>query len=133
MKIHQFLLSLFALGAAAPVAAQTLTVVEAHSQAVSKQVMLIDVRTPSEWAETGVPETAARANFNDPDFLAQAKKLIGDDTSRPVALICRSGNRSGQAAAQLRAAGYTNVFNVSGGVSMAGGWIANGLPLAKAD
>lgn len=133
MKLRTFLLGLFALGAPAPALAQAMSVVEAHSQAAASQILLIDVRTPEEWAETGVPVNAARANFRDPDFLAQVKAMIGEDTSRAVALICRSGNRSGQAAEQLRAAGYANVFNVTSGVSMAGGWLEQGLPVAPVE
>ena len=133
MKLRSFLLGLFALGAAAPAGAEAMSVVEAHAQAAASQILMIDVRTPEEWAETGVPVNAARANFRDPDFLSQVKAMIGEDTSRAVALICRSGNRSGQAAENLRAAGYAKVFNVTSGVSMAGGWLAENLPVAPVE
>ncbi len=38
------------------------------------------------------------------------------DRSRCVALICRSGNRSGQAAAFLTANGFDDVVNLTGGM-----------------
>lgn len=45
-----------------------------------------------------------------------------------LVLICRSGNRSGRAAAALAAAGFTRVMNLAGGMLA---WNAAGLPVER--
>ena len=47
------------------------------------------------------------------DLLSRLDEI---DHDRPVALLCRSGNRSRHAAAQLAAHGFTDVTNLAGGV-----------------
>ena len=44
----------------------------------------------------------------------------------PVVVYCRSGSMSGQAAAELVAAGYTNVVDLDGGMNA---WTASGREL----
>jgi rhodanese-related sulfurtransferase len=51
---------------------------------------------------------------------------ITNDTA--VALVCRSGRRSAQAAASLGARGYREVYNVVGGMVR---WTAEGWPVAR--
>ena len=92
---------------------------------------LVDVRTAAEWAYVGVPVLATLGKptllvewdeFPSgelvPDFLGRLKAeldKLGIAKGAPLYFICRSGNRSRQAAAQATAAGYANSFNVSGG------------------
>lgn len=45
---------------------------------------------------------------------------------KPVLVYCRSGARSGSAASQLSAAGFTQVHNLAGGIQA---WTAAGLPV----
>ena len=48
------------------------------------------------------------------------------------ALICRTGNRTGQVQKFLQAQGFTNVLNVSEGMAGSGagpGWARRGLPI----
>lgn len=69
---------------------------------------LVDVRTPQEYAEGHL--TAAR---NIP--LQELEARMGEiPRERPVALYCRSGNRSGTAARMLHEAGYEDVYNIGG-------------------
>jgi rhodanese-related sulfurtransferase len=105
------------------------------SEAFSKKpegATLIDVREATEWAETGTPKGAALVSISRPDFVDAVTAQVGGDKSKPVALICRSGNRSSRAAAQLAAAGFTNVINIGDGMSgrdgVGPGWIATKLP-----
>ena len=125
------------------------------------KLLLIDVRTPQEVRVTGVadvtdhvvPVRSARpgtapdalppssAMVDDPAFvenLRSALLLAGAEPSTPVAVICRTGNRSGIAAQRLRAAGWVNVSNVIGGLDGKTnafdddemGWRAAKLPMA---
>lgn len=91
--------------------------------------LLIDVRTPEEWAETGVPVTAHTVSLEDPDFMATIARLTKGDKDQSIAFICRSGNRSAKARDRLIEAGYTNVTSIAGGVSGTNGWIDADLPV----
>ena len=102
------------------------------------KLTLIDVRTPDEWKETGVAQGAARIDMNQPrgaaGFVDEVLKRTKGDKNAPVALICRSGNRSTQMQSLLQAQGFTKVFNVREGMSGGGagpGWLRRGLPLQK--
>jgi rhodanese-related sulfurtransferase len=74
-----------------------------------------------------------------PHFVGQVKKLAGTNhTTRPVVLICRSGNRSKEAGEELERAGFTRVYNVMHGFegelndshqrNSLAGWRFEGLP-----
>jgi rhodanese-related sulfurtransferase len=83
-------------------------------------VQLIDVRTPSEWQQTGTIEGARRLNFHAPDFETQVARL---DKNKPVIVYCAAGSRSPRAAAVLSKLGFKKVFDYSGGMS---DWKAQG-------
>lgn len=97
-----------------------LTAPEALDRSQSGDVTLIDIRTPREWMETGVAPTASLINLYHPDgaegFANEIFEQTGGDKSAPIALICRTGGRSAQAAAYLRQIGYTQVYDVSEGM-----------------
>ena len=75
-------------------------------------VQLVDVRTPEEYAEGDI-EGARNIDVFDDDFLEEAQKSL--DKSRPVAVYCRSGKRSADAARKLSANGF-QVTNLEGGI-----------------
>lgn len=107
---------------------------DAHAQAGEGKLALVDVRTPQEWRETGVPASAhAITMHQDPKmFLAALDKLTGGDKNKPLAIICRTGNRTTALQAQLKQVGYTNVINVAEGVAggrYGAGWQKSGLPM----
>jgi rhodanese-related sulfurtransferase len=111
-----------------------ITVGEAHARAQAGEIVLVDIRTPEEWKETGVATSAhAITMHQDPRrFTQQVLAALGGDRTRPVALICRTGNRSSNLLAEMRRAGFTNVADV--GEGMAGsrhgkGWLKSGLPV----
>ena len=91
--------------------------------------LLIDVRTPEEWQQTGVPVTAHTISVEDGDFVSQVEAITQGDKTRRIALICRSDNRSATARDQLLQAGYENVTSVEGGVTGPNGWIDADLPV----
>ena len=109
---------------------------EALQAAHEQRMVLVDVRTPAEWKQTGVAPGAARISVTEhpqgeSGFVAEVAALLGGDRSRPVALICRTGRRSALAELLLERSGFTQVYNVAEGMagSSAGpGWLARGLP-----
>ena len=91
--------------------------------AESGQAELIDVRREYEWEEGRLPG-ARRIEMN--ELTANADSLPRD---RSVVFYCRSGNRSGMAAAAFREAGY-DAHNMAGGIAA---WADAGLPLEPED
>jgi sulfur-carrier protein adenylyltransferase/sulfurtransferase len=71
---------------------------------------LIDVREPNEVAVSSI----AGARFI--PLATLAAHLASLDSTRAVVVMCRSGMRSAKAAHQLRAAGFTRVHSLSGGI-----------------
>ena len=107
---------------------------EAHAKAVAGEVVLVDIRRPDEWAETGSGEGAHRIDLRAPDFAAQVLAAAGGNLDTPVALICARGVRSARTSNALIAAGFTNIIDVPEGMlgSAAGpGWLERGLPVVK--
>ncbi|MDM7323754.1 MAG: rhodanese-like domain-containing protein, partial [Thermus sp.] len=79
-------------------------------RAVEAGAVIVDVRTPQEFAQGHVPGA-----INLPvEVVAQWADTLPKD--KPVYLYCRSGNRSRQAAEYLKRKGYTNLYNLEGGV-----------------
>lgn len=114
------------------IAGPTLDAETAFQRATAGELLLIDIRQPDEWAETGSPRGAQRLDLRSPDFIDQLTALANGDTSRPIALICARGGRSARTAKALTDAGFTDVLDVSEGMlgSAAGpGWLARGLPV----
>ena len=76
-----------------------------------KGVQIVDVRTAAEFADGHIPG-AVNIDVNSPDFAQQIAKL---NTSKTVALYCRSGRRSKIAAEKVTTAGY-KVVELDGGI-----------------
>ncbi len=79
-------------------------------QAAAQGALIVDVRTPMEFAQGHVP---GAVNLPVEEVARWAKDLPKD---RPVYLYCRSGNRSRQAAEYLARQGYANLYNLEGGI-----------------
>lgn len=127
--------ALCAVALSAP-AETILSAEQAHAGARSGMLILVDIRTPREWRETGVARGARRVDFHDPSGLQGfASKLLaqaGGDRHAAIALICRVGNRTAAAQRYLQSRGFTRVYDVREG--MAGGesgpgWVRRGLPM----
>ena len=71
---------------------------------------LIDVREPSEWEVVRLP--GARLV----PLGTLAASLATLDSAREIVVMCRSGQRSANAARQLQAAGFRKVRNLAGGI-----------------
>lgn len=106
---------------------------DAHAKALSGELVLVDLRTPNEWLQTGIPASGHSITMHqDPNvFLAQLLDKMDNDKTRPVAIICRTGARTTMLQGQLLQIGFTNVLNVVEGMlgGFAGpGWRSAGLP-----
>lgn len=78
-----------------------------------RPVEIVDVRTPVEFREVHV-DGAQNIPLDrlDPHAVQSARNGTGED---PLYVICRSGNRAGQACQKFINAGYHQVINVEGG------------------
>jgi len=88
--------------------------------------VLLDVRTPVEYAEVHVP--GARnlpLNALDPKALLLAGEI---PEATPVYLLCRSGGRASKAAEKFAQAGLANAVVVEGGTQA---WMEAGLPVDR--
>lgn len=88
------------------------------------KILLLDVRTPEEF-ETGFISGAVNIDFNDSNFATAIKSL---DAKVPVYLYCKSGGRSGRAASVLQEMGFTEIYDLEGGITS---WTENELPIEK--
>lgn len=87
----------------------------------SAAVLLLDVREHHEWAAGRAPGAL---------HMPLSRLDVAEvPTDRPVVAVCRSGNRSGQAATVLAAAGV-DVANMAGGMKA---WAQAGLPVVTDD
>lgn len=114
----------------------------------SNTAQLIDCRTQAEWSYVGTPDLssidkqAACLEWQsidgqpNPNFVSKITANFELDT--PIFIICRSGVRSAAACNALAQAGFTTLFNISGGFegdlnadghrSAVNGWKMAGLP-----
>ncbi len=109
--------------------------------------VLIDVRTPAEWSYVGLPDltgidkqvvTASWHPHLSSDELKQALAVAGIGPEDRLLFLCRSGQRSQNAAALATQAGYNDAYNVSEGFEghldtkgrrgNTSGWKYDGLP-----
>ena len=90
-----------------------------------KNVTVLDVRTPAEHAEGYIPGTDFNIDVLDDSYTKIATKKLPKD--KPVALYCRSGNRSKKAAKILADKGY-EVVELGTGFR---GWVAAGKKTVK--
>lgn len=125
------------LTARAPACAQadqaSVSVREAYERRRSGASLLVDIRTPEEWADTGLPEGAIPLDMTSPAFEAKLAALSAENPGKPIDLICRTANRTRQVQEALSRRGWRNLVNVRGGVlGNPGnpGWLAEKLPVA---
>lgn len=89
-----------------------------------KDAVVIDVREAAEFRAGHIPNARNVPLGQVSDKL----KDLGKVKSKPVLLICQTGNRSAQAAATLGKAGFTEVYNLAGGMNA---WQQANMPVEK--
>ena len=99
---------------------------DAHQGVLSGDLILIDVREPNEWANTGCAENANPIALQNENFVEEVLKLTGNNKSASIAVCCKSGMRGDKAGKLLKAADFTKVVNVEGGILR---WISDKLPV----
>ena len=99
---------------------RTVDVAEFANAVADTSYVVLDVRTPAEHAEGHIPGTHFNIDVLEDNYTENALKVIPKD--KPVALYCRSGNRSKNAARILAENGY-QVLELGTGFR---GWTAAG-------
>lgn len=95
----------------APKPVQALSPMDADAKARAGDVLLVDVRPAEERAIAAV-----KLPFKTFDGGGRAElEALPKDTA--LAFLCRGGGRSQQAAEEFRALGFSNVYNVTGGIN----------------
>jgi rhodanese-related sulfurtransferase len=102
--------------------AVNLGVAEFQAKTQEADVVILDVRTKSEFNE-GHLANSINIDFQSDTFLNEISKL---DKSKTYAVYCRSGNRSGKAVATMSNEQFISLYNLNGGVI---DWAAAGYPL----
>ncbi len=115
-------------------AADRITPQEAFERMQKGVIVLVDIRRPSEWAESGIPEGALPLSMHGAGGARSFVTSLQDqvDTAKPIALICAGGMRSRYFQWRLGLFGLSNVLDVSEGVfgnGDADGWVGRGLPM----
>lgn len=99
---------------------RTVDVAEFAKAVADTSYVVVDVRTPAEHAAGHIPGTQFNIDVLEDSYTKTALKVLPKD--RPVALYCRSGNRSKNAARILAENGY-QVLELGTGFR---GWSAAG-------
>ncbi|MGY6631968.1 MAG: rhodanese-like domain-containing protein [Wenzhouxiangella sp.] len=117
-------------------AEHTMTAPQARALVEAGQAVLVDIRQPEEWRETGMAQGAVGISMLHPDggpgFLRDLNVAVEDQSDATIILICRTGNRTGQVLRALREWGFSEVYHVPEGMigsRFGPGWIPGGLPI----
>ena len=114
----------------------------AYSLARAGQLMIIDIRRPSEWRRTGIPDGSTPISLQHfsrkvrGEFFGDVLAAVQGDKSQAIGLICASGGRSAWALELLEEVGFSSVHDISEGMfgnANAPGWLARNLPIAVCD
>ncbi|WP_308993487.1 rhodanese-like domain-containing protein [Mariniflexile litorale] len=85
----------------------------ASQLAEDKNAVILDVRTDAEVADGIIPNAIHMDIYKGQDFIDEVEAL---DKDKNYYVYCRSGNRSGQACAIMEQLGFTNAYNLEGGI-----------------
>ena len=123
-KILAFLLAVLGLNTACSQNFENYEVKEFAELIADSSVVILDVRKADEFAEGHIKGAILIDQFQN-DFLEQAKAKLPVD--KTIAIYCRSGRRSANAAGKLADVGYKCV-NLKGGILA---WKEANMPVIK--
>lgn len=121
------LLFIMSLGSLFAAEVEKITPAQAAARVRDSQAVLVDIREPAEWAETGVAAPAVllpKSDFDGDQKLWKA--FLAANGDKPIILYCRSGKRAAVLGAALAEKGHR--------VTNAGGlkdWTDAGLPVRQ--
>ncbi|KRE02135.1 hypothetical protein ASE63_07100 [Bosea sp. Root381] len=102
---------------------------DAHEAVRAGRLIVVDIRTPEEWRDTGLPQGALPLDADGAAFEPRLAGLRLDHPKRPIAFIDRTGAQAAALAAKLTGRGWRDVRAVRGGMLAPGGWLAEKLPV----
>ncbi len=111
-----------------------LTASEAWAMADAGEIVLVDIRRPDEWSETGSAGGSLRLDLRRDDFTKALAAAADGNRDAPIALICARGVRSARLGNRLQEAGFGHIIDIPEGMLGSGagpGWITRGLPLDR--
>lgn len=89
----------------------TLQNVDAFNLTMQNDYVIVDVRTPEEFANGALPK-AVNISVTSLDFPFEINKL---DKEKPVMIYCKAGSRSARAAVAMKALGFDTIYELEGG------------------
>lgn len=125
MKNMIFILAVSICMTACNSKSQSLTVDEFEKAILKSKVIVVDVRTPQEFAESHIAG-AINIDWKSGNFAEQADELLDDDYR--IALYCKHGKRSKLAAQLLQQMEYRKIIELQDGLDA---WIKAGKPVWK--
>lgn len=94
---------------------------EASQALIDSKIPIVDIRTPSEWKETGLLQGSIpimlfdeKGKYDLNDFLQKLNSAV--DTKKPFAIICRTGSRTKILASFLSQKMNYDVVNIKSGI-----------------
>lgn len=102
------------------------TVPQATLMINQRKAVLVDIRDDDFVNSAGVVPNAKRVAIKD---LKDKADTLTKTKETPLIVLCQTGARSGAAATVLKAAGYSDVFVLDGGMNA---WKEAGMPVKKA-
>jgi rhodanese-related sulfurtransferase len=103
---------------------QHLAAGEFSTAATKPGTIVLDVRTPAEYASGHLPK-AQNIDIEGSDF---ATRIAALDKNATYAVYCRSGKRSATALEQMARADFKHAYDLTGGI---GAWQSFGGPVVK--
>ena len=126
LLVSALALFLSACGGATATGSVDLVVPSAAADVISDApsgLVVLDIRTPEEFNAGALPD-AINLDFYETDFRNRLAEL---DKDVPYVMYCNSGNRSATAADMMEELGFTEVYEIDGGIqawAQAGGALA---------
>lgn len=118
-----------------PAGIQNVTVEEAKKMVGKEDAFILDVRTPSEFnssrieGATLISVTNSGGSSLSPDQLLESR-INEVPKDKKILVYCRSGHRSTSASKILVNAGYSQVYNMEGGINA---WTGAGYPVVSSE
>ena len=88
-----------------------------------KKGVLLDIRAAEAAKQSGL---IPQAKLIDVDTLPKSAESLAKNKTTPLVVVCQNGRTSPRAVAKLKAAGYSEVYALQGGVTA---WMEAGLPI----